>query len=192
LIFPPWDTVVKKNEQCECFKNNQYLQSISYSVPLYSIQVLVHHMILDILYILRHLFAPKVTVKLCIIDFSSVRYRCQKKWTMWMLAPLTAIYTNVPILDFASLNLCCSCGLYAVFITWYSWKITSKILISGLVTYSFINMLFISTGILDEKLRPQIWSVSTTANSPLNWLQGLNIRKHTQYSDLVYISACHA
>ena len=37
------------------FKNNQYLQSISYSVPLYSKQVLVHHMILDILYILRHM-----------------------------------------------------------------------------------------------------------------------------------------
>jgi len=28
-------------------------------------------------------------------------------------------------------------------------------------------MLFISTGILDDKLRPQIFSVGTTANSPL-------------------------
>ena len=38
----------------------------------------------------------------------------------------------------------------------------------GHVTYSFINMLFISTGIFDDKLRPQILSVGTTANSPLN------------------------
>jgi len=37
----------------------------------------------------------------------------------------------------------------------------------GHVTYSFINMLFISTGISDDKLRPQILSVGTTANSPL-------------------------
>ena len=36
----------------------------------------------------------------------------------------------------------------------------------GHVTYSFINMLFISTGIF-YKLRPQILSVGTTANSPL-------------------------
>jgi hypothetical protein len=36
------------------------------------------------------------------------------------------------------------------------------------VTYSFINMMFISTGILDDKLRPQILSVGTTANVPLN------------------------
>ena len=38
----------------------------------------------------------------------------------------------------------------------------------GHVTYSFINMLFISTGIFDDKLRPQIVSVGTTANSSLN------------------------
>jgi hypothetical protein len=38
----------------------------------------------------------------------------------------------------------------------------------GHVTYSFINMLFISTGIIDaDKLRPQMLSVGTTANSPL-------------------------
>jgi hypothetical protein len=37
----------------------------------------------------------------------------------------------------------------------------------GHVTYSFINMLFMSTGIFDDKLRPQILSVGTTANSPL-------------------------
>ena len=36
------------------------------------------------------------------------------------------------------------------------------------MTYSFINMLFISTGIFDDKLRPQILSVGTTANNPLN------------------------
>jgi hypothetical protein len=35
------------------------------------------------------------------------------------------------------------------------------------VTYSFINMLFISTGIFYDKLRQQILSVDTTANSPL-------------------------
>jgi hypothetical protein len=57
-------------------------------------------------------------------------------------------------------------------------KITSKIQISevpgiwtlghvGHVTYSFINMLFISTGIFDDKLRPQILAVDTTTNSPL-------------------------
>ena len=38
----------------------------------------------------------------------------------------------------------------------------------GHVTYSFINMQFISTEIFDDKLRPQIVSVGTTANSPLN------------------------
>jgi hypothetical protein len=37
----------------------------------------------------------------------------------------------------------------------------------GHVTYSFINMLFISTAMFDDKLRPQIVSVGTTANSPL-------------------------
>jgi hypothetical protein len=39
----------------------------------------------------------------------------------------------------------------------------------GHVTYSFINMLFISAGIFDDKLRLQILSVGTTANSPLKW-----------------------
>jgi hypothetical protein len=34
--------------------------------------------------------------------------------------------------------------------------------------YSFINMLSVSTGIFYDKLRPQILSVGTTANSPLN------------------------
>jgi hypothetical protein len=38
----------------------------------------------------------------------------------------------------------------------------------GHVTYSFINLLFISTGIFDDKLRPQILSVVPTANAPLN------------------------
>jgi hypothetical protein len=38
----------------------------------------------------------------------------------------------------------------------------------GHVTYSFINMLFISTGIFDDKLCPQILLVGTTANSPLS------------------------
>ena len=37
----------------------------------------------------------------------------------------------------------------------------------GYVTYSFINMQFISTGIFDDELRPQILSVGITANSPL-------------------------
>jgi hypothetical protein len=37
----------------------------------------------------------------------------------------------------------------------------------GHVTYSFINMLFKSTGIFDDKLRPQMLSVGTTANSLL-------------------------
>jgi len=35
----------------------------------------------------------------------------------------------------------------------------------GHVTYGFINMLFISAGIFDDKLRPQILSVGTTANA---------------------------
>jgi hypothetical protein len=38
----------------------------------------------------------------------------------------------------------------------------------GHVTYNFINMLFISTGIFDDKLCPEILSVGATANSPLN------------------------
>ena len=37
----------------------------------------------------------------------------------------------------------------------------------GHVTYSFINMLFISTGIFDDKLHPQILLVGTTANAAL-------------------------
>jgi len=37
----------------------------------------------------------------------------------------------------------------------------------GHVTYNFINLLFISTGIFADKLRPQILAVGTTANSPL-------------------------
>ena len=37
----------------------------------------------------------------------------------------------------------------------------------GHVTYSFINMLFISTGIFDDKLRPQILLVGTIANAAL-------------------------
>jgi hypothetical protein len=37
----------------------------------------------------------------------------------------------------------------------------------GHVTYRFINMLFISTGNFDDKLRPQILSVDITTNSPL-------------------------
>ena len=37
----------------------------------------------------------------------------------------------------------------------------------GHMTYSFINMLFISTGIFDDKLRLQILSVGTTANATL-------------------------
>ena len=48
----------------------------------------------------------------------------------------------------------------------------------GHVTYSFINMLFISTGIFDDKLRPQILSVGTTANSPL---KGISIYQITDY-----------
>jgi hypothetical protein len=38
----------------------------------------------------------------------------------------------------------------------------------GHVTYSFINMLFISTGIFYDKLRPPILSVDTTAKAPLS------------------------
>jgi len=33
---------------------------------------------------------------------------------------------------------------------------------------SFINMLFISTGVFDDKLHPQILSVGTTANAALS------------------------
>ena len=59
------------------------------------------------------------------------------------------------------------------FVSLKSIKITSKIQIYevcdvGHVTYSFINMLFTSTWIFDDKLCPQILSVGTTANSPLN------------------------
>ena len=57
------------------------------------------------------------------------------------------------------------------FISLKTTKITSKIQISEgdvcHVTYSFKIMLFISTGIYDDKLRPQILSVVPTANAPL-------------------------
>jgi hypothetical protein len=46
----------------------------------------------------------------------------------------------------------------------------------GHVTYSLINMLFISMGIFDDKLRPQILLVGTTANSPLRPDKGLSPR----------------
>ena len=66
------------------------------------------------------------------------------------------------------------------FVSLKSTKITSKIQISevclghfGHVTYSFINMLFISMEIFHDKLRPQILSVGTTANSPLCWKTSL-------------------
>ena len=39
----------------------------------------------------------------------------------------------------------------------------------GHVTYSLINMLFISTRIVDDKLRPQILSVGTNVNAPLSF-----------------------
>ena len=41
--------------------------------------------------------------------------------------------------------------------------------------YSFINMLFISAGIFDYKLRPHILSVGTTANAGLMIELGLDI-----------------
>jgi hypothetical protein len=44
----------------------------------------------------------------------------------------------------------------------------------GHVIYSFINILFISTGIFDDKLRQQILSVGTSANSP--WTEKQQIR----------------
>ena len=47
----------------------------------------------------------------------------------------------------------------------------------GHVTYSFINMLFISTGIFNDKLHPQILSVGTTANCPL---RGSNYNKNIE------------
>ena len=37
----------------------------------------------------------------------------------------------------------------------------------GHVTYSFKIMLYISTGIFHDKLRPQLFSVVPTANAPL-------------------------
>jgi hypothetical protein len=66
-----------------------------------------------------------------------------------MFAPPTAIYTHGPGL---------SCVAKAVII----------LMIVGHVTYSFINMLFIPTGIFDDKFRPQILSVGTIAYSPLS------------------------
>ena len=57
------------------------------------------------------------------------------------------------------------------FISLITTKISSKIQISEgdvcHVTYSFKIMLFISTGIYDDKLRPQILSVVPTTNAPL-------------------------
>ena len=55
-------------------------------------------------------------------------------------------------------------------------KITSKIQITEVCDLqvmlvmrpSFINMLFISTGIFDDKLRPQVLLVGTTANAAFN------------------------
>jgi hypothetical protein len=75
-------------------------------------------------------------------------------WQAWSLVFLpTKIIILLKIIFFISLK---------------TTKITSKIQISGHVTYSFINMLFISTGNFYDKLRPQILLVGTTTNSPLN------------------------
>jgi hypothetical protein len=49
-----------------------------------------------------------------------------------------------------------------------------------------IDMLFISTGIFDDKLRPQIVSVGTTANSPLSLY---NVYINIIYSNLLSILA---
>jgi hypothetical protein len=45
----------------------------------------------------------------------------------------------------------------------------------GHITYSFINMLFISTGNFDDKRRPQIVSVGTTTNSVLRMMTQINV-----------------
>jgi hypothetical protein len=65
-----------------------------------------------------------------------------------MFAPATIMYTHGPGLR-----------LYTC--------IMSEVCDLNHVTYSFINMLFISMEIIDDKLRPQILSVGITANSPL-------------------------
>ena len=64
---------------------------------------------------------------------------------------------------------------------------------TGHVTYSFINMLFISTGIFYDKYRPQILQVGTTANSPFTCacrnavLQSQLSKRYTSYS-IVYFT----
>jgi hypothetical protein len=56
------------------------------------------------------------------------------------------------------------------------------------MTYSFINMMFISTGIFYDKLRPQILLVDTTANAAVNYTwdrqnQSFVITLYTIYID---------
>ena len=59
----------------------------------------------------------------------------------------------------------------------------------GHVTYSFINMLFISTGIFYDKLHPQILSVGTTANSPLRKTSSFKI-KHIMVVLIDWLYSC--
>jgi hypothetical protein len=63
----------------------------------------------------------------------------------------------------------------------------------GHVTYSFINILFISTGIFDDKLRPHIWSVGITANTPLTATEYLYHKwpRICWYEQYIYETVCH-
>ena len=105
---------------------------------------------------------------------------------------LTGMVTSVPLSETFSLikkNILHQSKNYKNhFENWYFWGMWPLGHV-GHVTYSFINMLFISTGIFDDKLRPQILLVGTTANSPLRRiiLIWLVLRRTTSYIIFIWM-----
>jgi hypothetical protein len=106
----------------------------------------------------------------CSFFFTTVTSRWKNQWYIVSQLVLAKNIRQAWLLVFLPTKL--SVSLKKIFfVSLKSTKITSKIQISevcGHVTYSFINILFISTEIFDDKLCPQILAVGTTANSPLS------------------------
>ena len=85
----------------------------------------------------------------------------QNIWQAWLLVFLpTKLSVLLIIIFFISLKITKITSKKSNF--WGMWPLGHV----GHMTYSFINVLFISAGISDDNLLPQILSVGTTANSP--------------------------
>jgi hypothetical protein len=109
-----------------------------------------------------------------IVSQLSLEHNIWQAWSLVFLPTkllyLTGMVTSVPTYETFSLirnNILHQSKYYKNHFEnsnfWGTWHLGHV----GHVTYSFINMLFISTGIFYDKLRLQIVSVGTTAKSPL-------------------------